>query len=128
MEIHMRSKYIVLTVALSVGAISSVWSADEPAPTPAPAAQATASSTADEAAAKAANDAKAKADAEEKRYRAAGYKKKTQNGQTFYCRKETPIGQRFETEFCQTPEEMAMRAQQGKDFIKSTTAVAGSRN
>ena len=125
----MRYKYIVLTVALSVGAISSAWSADEPAPPPAaPAAQSAPSSTTDEAAAKAASDAKAKADAEEKRYRGAGYKKKVQNGQTFYCRKETPIGQRFESEFCQTPEEMAMRAQQGKDFIKSTTAVSGSRN
>jgi hypothetical protein len=122
----MRSKYIVLSLALSVGAVSIAWSADEPAP--APAAQSTASSTTDAAAAKAASDAKAKADAEEKRYRAAGYKKKTQNGQTFYCRKETPIGQRFESEFCQTPEEMAMRAQQGKDFLKSTTAVNGSRN
>jgi len=122
----MRSKYIVLSLALSVGAVSIAWSADEPAA--APAAQSTASSTTDAAAAKAASDAKAKADAEEKRYRAAGYKKKTQNGQTFYCRKETPIGQRFESEFCQTPEEMAMRAQQGKDFLKSTTAVNGSRN
>ena len=65
---------------------------------------------------------------EEKRILAAGYKKKTQNGQTFYCRKETPIGSRFESERCETAEEMAMRAQQGKDFIKSTTAVAGSRN
>jgi len=129
MEICMRSKYIVLSVALSVSVMSIAWSADEPAPPPtAPAAQSAASSTTDQAAAKAASDAKAKADAEEKRYRAAGYKKKTQNGQTFYCRKETPIGQRFESEFCQTPEEMAMRAQQGKDFIKSTTAVAGSRN
>jgi hypothetical protein len=143
MEISMRSKYIVLSLALSVGVVSIAWSADEPAPPPTapatqPAAQAAASSTANEAAKKApakptatataASDTKSTTNADEKRILAAGYKKKTQNGQTFYCRKETPIGQRFESEFCQTPEEMAMRAQQGKDFIKSTTAVAGSRN
>jgi hypothetical protein len=134
----MRSKYIVLSVALSVGVVSIAWSADEPAPpaaTPAqPAAQAAASNTANEAATKApakataASDTKSTTSPEEKRILAAGYKKKTQNGQTFYCRKETPIGSRFESERCETAEEMAMRAQQGKDFIKSTTAVAGSRN
>jgi hypothetical protein len=149
MEICMRSKYIVLSVALSVSVMSIAWSADEPAPpaaspaaqpaaTPAaqPAAQAAASSTANEAATKtpakttatAASDTKSTTNADEKRILAAGYKKKTQNGQTFYCRKETPIGSRFESERCETAEEMAMRAQQGKDFIKSTTAVAGSRN
>jgi hypothetical protein len=139
----MRSKYIVLSLALSVGVVSIAWSADEPAPPPTapatqPAAQAAASSTANEAATKApakatatataASDTKTTTDAQEKRILAAGYKKKTQNGQTFYCRKETPIGSRFESERCETAEEMAMRAQQGKDFIKSTTAVAGSRN
>jgi hypothetical protein len=143
MEISMRSNYIVLSVALSVSVMSIAWSADEPAPPPTapatqPAAQAAASSTANEAATKAlakatatataASDTKSTTDAQEKRILAAGYKKKTQNGQTFYCRKETPIGSRFESERCETAEEMAMRAQQGKDFIKSTTAVAGSRN
>jgi hypothetical protein len=143
MEISMRSNYIVLSVALSVSVMSIAWSADEPAPPPTapatqPAAQAAASRTANEAATKAlakatatataASDTKSTTDAQEKRILAAGYKKKTQNGQTFYCRKETPIGSRFESERCETAEEMAMRAQQGKDFIKSTTAVAGSRN
>jgi hypothetical protein len=142
MEISMRSKYIVLTVALGVSAASIAWSADEPAqpaatpaqPAAQPAAQAAASNTANEAATKApskttaASDTKSPTDPQEKRILAAGYKKKTQNGQTFYCRKETPIGSRFESERCETAEEMAMRAQQGKDFIKSTTAVAGSRN
>jgi hypothetical protein len=148
MEITMRSKYFMLAAALSVGAISIAWSADEPAPpaaspaaqpaaTPAAqaAAQAAASSTANEAAAKAAaketataaSDAKSKTDADEKRYLAAGYKRKTQNGQTFYCRKETPIGSRFETERCRSAEDMAMQAQQGKDFIKSTTSSAGTK-
>jgi hypothetical protein len=142
MEISMRSKYIVLSLALSVGVVSIAWSADEPAPPPTapatqPAAQAAASSTANEAAKKApakptatataASDTKSTTNADEKRILAAGYKKKTQNGQTFYCRKETPIGSRFESERCETAEEMATRAQQGKDLIKSTTAVAGSR-
>jgi hypothetical protein len=145
MEISMRSNCIVLSVALSVSVMSIAWCADEPAPPPTapatqPAAQAAASSTANEAATKApakatatatataASDTKTTTDAQEKRILAEGYKNKTQNGQTFYCRKETPIGSRFESERCETAEEMAMRAQQGKDFIKSTTAVAGSRN
>ena len=32
----------------------------------------------------------------------SGYRKKTRGGETVYCRKETPVGTRFPTEYCFT--------------------------
>jgi hypothetical protein len=151
MEISMRSKYIVLSVALSVSVMSIAWSADEPAPpavpaaqpaaTPAaqpatqaaPAAQAAASSTGAEAKAPAKETATAASStnstaAEEKQLLSAGYKKKTHNGQTFYCRKEMPIGSRFETERCGTAQDLAQQAQQARELLNGNKISAGSRN
>jgi hypothetical protein len=149
MEISMRSKYIVAAVALSVGVGSSAWSADEPAqPATAPAAQAAtqpaaqaaptpqaaASSTSTEAAAKTpaketatAASSTSEADAQEKHLLAAGYKKKTQNGQTVYCRKEMPLGSRFEKEHCGSAQDMELQAQQARDLMNSSRMSQGSR-
>jgi hypothetical protein len=148
----MRSKYIVLAVALSVSVVSSAWSADEPAQpatapaaqpatpatpaTPAaPAAKAAATSASTEAAAKApakdtatADSSKnSEADAQEKHLLASGYKKKTHNGQTVYCRKEMPIGSRFEVEHCGSAQDMELQAQQARDLMNSSKMSQGSR-
>src|ERR1700722_16637839 len=130
MEISMRPKYIVLTVALSVSVASIAWSADEPAtPAATPAAQpaapaapsglAAASSTSTPAKAPAKETATADAGktseadaAAEKHLLASGYKKKTHNGVTVYCRKEMPLGSRFETERCGSAQDMELQAQQ----------------
>jgi hypothetical protein len=147
MEISMRAKYIVLAVALGVSVVSLAWSADEPAqPATAPAAQppaqqpaqpavpptpaapAAASSTSTEAAAKAAADSKkSEADAQEKHLLASGYKKKTRNGQTVYCKTEMPIGSRFEKEHCGSAEDMELQAQQARDLMNSSRMSQGSR-
>jgi hypothetical protein len=134
----MHSKYIVLAAALSLSVASIAWSADEPAPpaaTPAqPAAQAAPSST--DAAAKspaketttAANSKVSEADAAaEKHLLASGYKKKTVNGQTLYCRKETPIGSRFEKEHCGSAQDMELQAQQARDLMNSSRMSQGSK-
>jgi hypothetical protein len=36
----------------------------------------------------------------------AGYTKKTAGDRTVYCRKETPVGTRFATEYCFTEEQL----------------------
>jgi hypothetical protein len=147
MEISMRSKYIVLAVALSVSVVSIAWSADEPAPpaTPAaqpaapaaPAAQSASSSSSNEAAAKApaketataaASKPSAADAAAEKQLLASGYKKKTLNGQTFFCRSEMPIGSRFEKEHCATAQDLQMQAQQAKDTMNGNKQSQGTRN
>jgi len=138
----MRPKYIVLTVALSVSAASIAWSADEPAtPATTPAAQpaapaapsglAAASSTSTPAKAPAKETATAdagknsEADAQEKHLLASGYKKKTRNGETVYCRKEMPIGSRFEKERCGSAQEMELQAQQARDLMNSNKVTPG---
>ena len=138
----MRSKYIVMAVALSVSVVSIAWSADEPATpaaTPAaqpaaqaaPAAAAAASSTSTPAKAPAKEAATAdagknsEAEAQEKHLLASGYKKKTHNGETVYCRKEMPIGSRFEKERCGTAQEMELQAQQARDLMNGNKVTPG---
>jgi hypothetical protein len=134
----MHPKYMVLAAALSVGVVSMAWSADEPAPpatAPAtqPAAQPAASSTSTEAAAKAsaketataATSKDSEADAQEKHLLASGYKKKTRNGETVYCRKEMPLGSRFEKERCGSAQEMELQAQQARDLMNSNKVTSG---
>jgi hypothetical protein len=108
----MRSKYIVAAVALSVGVVSSAWSADEPAqPATAPAAQ-----------------HNSEADAQEKRLLAEGYKKKTRSGQTVYCRKEIPLGSRFEKEYCGSAQDITLQEQRARDLMNGNkTTGAGSK-
>ena len=138
----MRPKYIVLTVALSVSVASIAWSADEPAPpATAPAAQpaapaapsglTAASSTSTPAKAPAKETATAdagknsEADAQEKHLLASGYKKKTHNGVTVYCRKEMPIGSRFEKERCGSAQDMELQAQQARDLMNGNKVTPG---
>ena len=150
----MRSKYIVLTVALGVSVASIAWSADEPAPpaaTPAAQPAAPAASTAPAAAAAqpatssssiepvikapanetatAAAGKTSEADAAaEKQLLAMGYKKKTFHGQTFFCRSEMPIGSRFEKDHCGTAQDLQMQAQQAKDTMNGNRTSQGSRS
>jgi hypothetical protein len=140
----MRSKYMVLAAALSVGVVSIAWSADEPASPatapaaqpaaqPAPAAPAAASSASTDAAAKApaketataASSPNSAAAAQEKHLLASGYKKKTRNGETVYCKKEMPLGSRFEKERCGTAQEMELQAQQARDLMNSNRVTSG---
>jgi hypothetical protein len=152
----MRSKYVVLAVALSVCAVSIAWSADEPikpadapAAQPAPAAQAApaaqpapaaqqapaASSASTEAAAKApaketaapASGKDSEADVQEKHLLARGYKKETRNGQTVFCRKEIKLGSRFETKQCGSAQDMDLAEQQGRDLMNNMKNASGSR-
>jgi hypothetical protein len=155
-EVSMRSKYIVLAMALSVGAVSIAWSADEPtspaatpAAQPAPAAQPgpaaqlapaaqqapAASSTSTEAAAKPvakdtatpASGKDSEADAQEKHFLGRGYKKEMRNGVSVFCRKEIKLGSRFETKQCGTAQELELAEQQGRDLMNNSRNANGSR-
>jgi hypothetical protein len=140
----MRSRYILLAAALSVGAVSIAWAADDPvpsapaqqtAPASTPATPAAAASSSSDAAAKApakaaasaANSKDADADVQEKHLLARGYKKETHNGQTVYCRKEIKLGSRFETKQCGTAQDMELAEQQARDLINTTKVSGGSR-
>jgi hypothetical protein len=141
----MRSKHIVLAVALSVSVVSIAWSADEPASPPAASPPAAASPTpaADTTAAQptAAQTAAAKAPAKEtttaadskdldaeKHLLARGYKKETRsNGQTVYCRKEIKLGSRFETKECGTAETMALAEQQARELMHNSQYSGGTK-
>jgi hypothetical protein len=144
MEMSMHCKHIVLAISLSVSVVSIAWSADEPAPPAtapaaqpaaqaAPASQPAASSTSTEAAAKApaketataADNKNSEADAQEKHLLASGYKKKTRNGETVYCKKEMPLGSRFEKERCGSAQEMELQAQQARDLMNSNRVTGG---
>jgi hypothetical protein len=132
----MRSKYIVLAVALSVGAVSIAWSAEEPTkPADAPAAQPSPAAQPGPAAqpvpaaqrAPAASDTSTEAETQEKNILARGYKKETHKGQTVFCRKEIPLGSRFETKHCGTAQEMALQEQQARDLMNGNRTSGGSR-
>ena len=66
----------------------------------------------------------------EKRFHApAGYKAKTRNGQTVYCKNIATTGSRFETETCMTDAELRQLEQQAdadrQMFRKNQTICAG---
>ena len=135
----MHHKHILLTVVLSAGLASIVWSADEPpqpAATPAthaaPAAQpsAAATSAASDASAKAKDTATAASTKEtddEKRLLARGYRKEIHGSQTVYCRKEIKTGSHFETKVCGTAESMALAEQQARDLMQNSQNSSGAR-
>jgi len=62
------------------------------------------------------DEAKKAAD-QAKRMRGLGWKPKTLNGVTVYCKKEDVIGSRFPTESCASAEIIDMRTQQAKDDL-----------
>jgi Tfp pilus assembly protein FimV len=58
-----------------------------------------------------------------------GYKKKTRDGQTVYCKKVAKIGSRFEEETCMTGQEMealAERAEQDRQEFRRNSTICGT--
>jgi hypothetical protein len=54
-----------------------------------------------------------------KRLRAMGYKPEVQNGVTVFCRKETPMGTRFEKKICGNGDEIERNAQAARDALQN---------
>ena len=62
-----------------------------------------------------------------KRIRAQGYKPGgEQNGQTVWCRSETPMGSHIEKRTCRTPDEIDATAEAGKDTVRDYQQKANS--
>jgi hypothetical protein len=100
--------------------------ADEPAAT---ATTATPVTTASPAAAAPATKTAAdiQAAARIKRIRAQGYKPGgEQNGQTVWCRSETPMGSHIEKRTCRTADEIDATAEAGKDTVRDYQQKANS--
>ncbi len=115
----MRVPTLVLVIALTAGCASQ-----PAAPTaPAPAAVAAAAKPV----APAATDATAKADVPPAVL--SGYKPKTRNGETVYCKKVARIGSNFATETCMTlaeAEELERRAEFDREQFRKNQTLCGT--
>jgi hypothetical protein len=128
------SSMILLGAAIAVGAVSYAQQpADpsQPAPVATPAASAAATPTSTTAtAAPNATTASAATPPKDilKKARENGYYTKVRKGQTFFCKKETPLGTRFDTEHCLSDEQLAMvleRNQAQRDQMQSAVCSGG---
>jgi len=118
---------IPLFVSLCLGTLSHSFAADTAPATPAvpatPAQSAVApnaaAATTAAAASPAADAAAAAAAAQAKRLRSAGYKPKTKNGQTVWCKQVTEIGSRLaQADQCGTPDQIEQAMQDSKDAVE----------
>ena len=90
-------QYLKCLVFLSIGGLAvPAFATDPPAP-PAPAPGVSSDAAA----------AKARQDALDQQAHAMGYRSEVHNGVTVWCKKETPIGSRFEKKVCSSSEEIA---------------------
>jgi hypothetical protein len=95
----------ILLVSLCVGALSQALAADPPAPsTPA---------------AEPEKPTAAALEEQTKRLRALGYKPEVHNGVTIFCRKEMPLGSRFEKKTCGNGDEIERNAQAARDSMQN---------
>jgi hypothetical protein len=59
------------------------------------------------------------AEAKIKQFGVNGYKpESTKSGDTVYCKKETPVGSRFETKQCRTFEQLRDETINGREFVE----------
>jgi hypothetical protein len=56
--------------------------------------------------------------AEDKRLQALGYRPEMRNGTRFYCRREAPLGSRFEHKICTTAQQHSDLRQDSKDLLE----------
>jgi hypothetical protein len=96
----------ILLLSLCVGALSQALAADPP-PAPSPPAAEPEKPTA------------AALEEQTKRLRALGYKPEVQGGVTVFCRKEMPLGSRFEKKICGNDDEIEKNAQAARDAVQN---------
>lgn len=96
----------VLLVSLCVGALSQALAADPPPPPSPPAAEPEKSTA-------------AALEEQTKRLRAMGYKLEVHDGVTVFCRKEMPLGTRFEKKVCGNGDEIEKNAQAARDSVQN---------
>ncbi len=57
---------------------------------------------------------------------ARGYKPQAAGDRIVYCRREAPLGSRFEQKICQTPEQIGLQRQEGKDTTEFLQRMSGT--
>jgi hypothetical protein len=102
----------ILLVSLCVGATWQAFADNPPPPPPA-------ESAPPAEPAKPEKPAAAALEEQTKRLRAMGYKPEVQNGVTVFCRKETPMGTRFEKKICGNGDEIERNAQAARDAMQN---------
>jgi len=115
----MRVQTLALVIALTAGCAS------QPAAPTAPATAAVAAAA--KPAAPATADATAKADVPPAVL--SGYKPKTHNGETVYCKKVARIGSNFATETCMTAaeaEQLARQAELDRVLLRKNQTICGT--
>jgi hypothetical protein len=60
-------------------------------------------------------------DAQDKALRSRGYKVQVRNGTTYYCRRETVLGSHFESNVCNTSDQLRATQQDSQDAIDKVT-------
>jgi hypothetical protein len=114
-----------LLVSLGVGVLSQALADEPPQPAPVQSTPASSASPAAVSTPPAASAAKTESpkqvdvEAQTKRLRGLGYRPETRNGRLFYCRKETPVGSRFENKICGTADELDKAAQNSKELVET---------
>lgn len=111
----MRLPVLMLVIALSAGCATQSAAPTAPATAAAkPVAQSTPAV------------ANTKAPAEDRARIPAGYKAKTRDGQTVYCKKTARVGTRFETETCMTASEAAQlqsQVEQDREMLRRNQTI-----
>jgi hypothetical protein len=97
----------ILLVSLCLGALSQALAADPPPPPPSP------------PAAEPEKPMAAALEEQTKRLRALGYKPEVHDGVTVFCRKEMPLGTRFEKKVCGNGDEIEKNAQAARDSVQN---------
>ena len=122
---------IVVFAILCVGVVSQTLAADPPQPAAQPTVVSTPASTTtgNSPTASVANAAEAVKDVSEeqaKRLRMRGYRPEVRNGVTLFCRKEAPLGSRFESKICGTAANLDKATTDGKDLTQGVQRDRGN--
>ena len=130
----MRVPSIVISLGMSLPYVGLADQPAAPAPaavTAAPSENAAVPATATDPAEAEKTAAQLKKDAAEakiRQYGLNGYKpEKTKAGDTVYCKREAPLGSRFETKQCRTLAQLQAEAQQGKEYLEQMQRVVPPR-
>jgi hypothetical protein len=122
---------VLSSIILAVWAVPYLGWADDspvtvPAGTPAAASESVAATTTDPPAAEK-TPAQLKQEAAEakiRQYGVNGYKpEKIKSGDTVYCKREAPLGSRFETKQCRTFEQLRDEQLRGKEYLEQMQHV-----
>ncbi len=124
-------RYPFVLFSLCAGVLSQSLAAEAPQPAAQPtavstSAPATLAGSPTASAAKPTEAVKDVAEEQAKRLRMKGYKPEVRNGITLFCRKETPLGSRFESKFCGTAADLDKATTDSKELTQAVQRDRGN--